>query len=338
MRIAILAFALCVLGGSAWADVPFNLESFHQSQKNDEKLLLHFHADWCPTCKAQKKVLAKLAKAGKLSGITIFTVDYDKEVEFKKEMKVNQQSTFISFYGGVETGRISGITREEDIKKFLDTSLVSLELKDQLRLMKEASAAKVPPEKAKILEEATEKLRRDQIVEKALKVGQPMPGFSLPDAHGKKVSLDDLLKKGPVIISFYRGSWCPYCNAQLNGYQQHLAEFKAHGATLVAITPEKPDLTALTEEKKKLKFPILTDTGNKFASKLGLVFSVTGQLKEMYKQFGIDLEKSQGNSDWMLPVPATYVISTEGKVTFAFIDVDYTKRADPIDILKALEK
>jgi peroxiredoxin len=328
--------ALC-MSLSALADTPFTKEAFQQSQKNGEKILLHFHADWCPTCKAQKEVLTKLDGEGGLKGITIYTVDYDKETAFKQEMHVTQQATFIAFYGTPETGRVTGITSEDDIKKFLNDKLMKLTLNDQLRLMQEASANQMPPEKAKVLEDSIEKLRKDHLAEKALKVGQTMPNFSLPDEHGNDVSLKSLLKKGPVIVTFYRGSWCPYCNAQLNSYQQHLAEFRAHGASLVAITPEKPDLTVLTEEQKKLEFPILTDKANKLAKKFGLAYAVTGELKELYKKFGLDLEKNQGTPEWSLPVPATYIVSPKGKIIFAFVDVDFRHRADPQDLIKALE-
>jgi peroxiredoxin len=336
MQVSRVILAVLAFTAAAWAEVPFKLDAFQQSQKNNEKILLHFHADWCPTCKAQKKVLSKLSQEGALKGITVYEVNYDEETAFKKEMKVTQQATFISFYGGAESGRVTGITGEEEIKTYIDNTLVKLTLKDQLRLMKETSAKRIPPEKAKILEAAIEKLRKAHLTDKALKVGQTMPDFSLPDAHGNPVRLKDLLKKGPVIVTFYRGSWCPYCNAQLASYQQHLPEFRAHGASLVAITPEKPELTLLTEEKKKLEFPILTDAGNKLATKFGLVFGVTGELKDLYRQFGVDLEKSQGNAEWKLPIPATYVVSSKGTVIYAFLDVDYTNRADPSDLLKAI--
>ncbi len=325
-----------VWSASAWAEVPFNLESFRQSQKMDEKIVLHFHADWCPTCKSQKKVLSKLNSEGFLNGLTIYNVDYDKESDFKKELKVTQQSTFVAFYGGVETGRAHGISSEADVKSFLSNKLTNLTLKDQLKLMNQASRSKVSPEVAKIMSEATDQLKKSQISEKTPKVGQTMPAFSLPDSKGKTTSLKSLLKKGHVIIAFYRGSWCPYCNAQLNSYQQNLAAFKSKGATLIAITPEKPDLTTVTESGKRLEFQILTDKDNKFAKKLGLVFELTPELKELYKKFGIDLEKSQGNADWSLPVPATYVVSKAGRIIYAFVDVDYTQRASPEEILAAL--
>lgn len=322
---------------SVYADKPFNLEAFHQSQKLDEKILLHFHADWCPTCKLQKNVLKKLDADGFTKGITVYTVDYDQETDFKKEMKINHQSSFVAFYGAAETGRADSITQESDIKNFLSDKLVKLTLSDRLDLIKAGMAGHVPPEKVKMMTTALENLKKTQIEKKALSVGKNFPDFSLNNYDGKKVQLKELLKKGPVIVSFYRGSWCPFCNAQLNAFQQHIGQFRELGASLVTITPEKPDLAALTASDKKLDFPVLTDKNNKLAQKLGLVFGLTGEYKELYKQFGVDLEKSQENGDWKLPMPATYVVSPKGKVIYAFIDADYTKRATPEEIIAALK-
>ena len=320
----------------AFADLPFNIDKFHASQDAGEKIVLHFHADWCPTCKVQKKVLAELEPTGVLKNITVYTVDYDKETEFKTEMKVTAQSTFITFFGKVEVERSNSVTDKDKIQSML-TSLTKMTLQDQLALMKKQSSEKIPPEAAKIMKEATDKLRSSQLAEKALKKGQKMSDFTLSDAKGAKVSLKSLLKKGPVVITFYRGSWCPFCNAQLSNYQQHIADFKSKGATLVAISPEKPDLTVLMEEKKKLEFPILFDKNNELAKKFGLVFTVTPELKQIYTKFGIDLEKTQGNADWRLPIPATYVVGKDGKVIYSHVDVDYTMRASVEDILTALK-
>jgi peroxiredoxin len=326
------------LSNVVYAQTAFNMNDFQSARKNGDKILLHFHADWCPTCKAQKTVLSRLQESGYLRGIRFYTVDYDKETEFKKEMKVTEQSALLTFYGMFETGRVTGVTDEQTIKSFIDKSLASLGLNDQLRLMKESMAPKVSHEAGKVMSDSIEGLRKSNLTKNALAVGQIMPNFSLPNAHGEIVSLGALLEKGPLIVTFYRGGWCPYCNLQLHSYQQHLAEFRNKGANLVAITPEKPDLTLLMGENKKLEFEILTDKGNSFAKKLGLVFGVSGDLKTIYKQFGVDLEKSQGNLDWQLPVPATYVVSKEGKIIYAFLDVDYTKRADPKELIKTLER
>jgi len=336
LRLLGLFAILMVLASTAYATANFSPDKFQEAQKNGDRILLHFHADWCPTCRAQKKTLTKLERKGELKGIDLITVDYDNETQLKKDMKVTAQATFIAFYGSVETGRVTGITSEKELSAFINKSLAPMSLNDQLTMMHNAMAKRIPADKKRLLDNATEKLRTSHLTEHALQVGRNMPNFSLPDAHGKVVSLRELLKGGPVIVTFYRGSWCPYCNAQLNSYQRYLPEFKKMKAQLIAITPEKPDLTVLTEERKHLTFPVLTDKNNKFATQLGLVFGVPPELKKLYLQFGTDLEKSQGNPDWQLPIPATYIVSPASKVTYAFLDVDYTHRADPRDILKAL--
>ena len=338
--LALLFSGLTLLPGSVLADgdVPYSPAAFTAAQKNNEKILLHFHADWCPTCKVQKEDLAELEKEGALKGIDLMTVNYDKETELKKTMKVNAQATFIAFYGSVETARSTGLTDKDDLKHFINDSLSSLSLKDQLALMRAQQDAHIPADKKKILDDTVEKLRASHLTEKALQVGQKMPDFTLNDSNGKSVHLKTLLKSGPVVLTFYRGSWCPYCNAQLSSYQAHLADFKAKGAQLVAVTPEKPDLITLMKEGKKLEFEILNDKDNKLAKKLGLVFGLPDDLKKVYQQFGVNLEKSQGNPEWKLPIPATYIVSKEGKVIYAFLDVDYTHRADPNDLLAALKK
>ncbi|MEZ4750496.1 MAG: redoxin domain-containing protein [Bdellovibrionota bacterium] len=326
------------LGAShaAWASTPFSQEAFLAAQKAGQKILLHFHADWCPVCQVQKKNLAKLEDAGKLKGLRLFSVDYDKEKEFNRQIKVSAQSTLIAYLGRVEHGRVSGITTEKELADFANKKLLSVSLGEQLRLMRKSS--KASGEKKRVMEAAAEKLRQSQLAKKAPKVGSRIEDFSLPNADGKQVALKELRKKGPVVVAFYRGSWCPYCNAQLNSYQSFLPEFKKRGASLVAITPEKPDLTKDMATQQEIAFEILTDKDNQYARKLGLVFTVTPELKKLYKEFGIDLEKSQGNPEWELPVPATFVIGQDGKILYSFVDTDYTKRAEPADLLKALDK
>lgn len=322
----------------AWGDTPYSKTAFDSAQKRNEKIVLDFYADWCPTCKVQAQSLKKLEDKGELKNLTIFKVDFDNEEALKKSLNVNAQSTLVTFYGNIETGRSTGITNEKDLNEFLTKSLKSLTLKDQLRMMNEASKSKLPVDKKKVMDQALENLKKSNIEDKVIKVGKKIPDVSLVNAQGKKVKLSDLRKKGPVIITFYRGSWCPYCNAQLSNFQQNLVEFQKKGAQLVAVTPEKPDLSVLLAENKKLEFEILHDKDNKFASKLGLVFGVTRELKEIYQQFGIDLEKSQGNADWKLPVPATFIVGKDGKIFYEFVDADYTKRASAEDILSALDQ
>ena len=336
MKYTVLVIGLLM---SFWthAETSYTKEAFEAAQKRNEKIILDFFADWCPTCQVQARSLKSLEAQGELKNITIFKVDFDKEEELKKALHVNAQSTLVTYYGSIETGRSTGITNEKGLNEFLTKSLKSLTLKDQLKIMQESSSYKIPAEKKKVMEESLDALKKSKIEEKVIKVGKKMPEINLKNAHGKTVKLSELRKKGPVIVTFYRGSWCPYCNAQLSNYQQNLSEFKKRGAQLVAITPEKPDLSVLLEQNKRLDFEILHDKDNKFANKIGLVFGVSNELKDIYKNFGIDLEKSQGNAEWKLPIPATFIIRKDGTITYAFVDADYTKRASSEEIIKALD-
>ena len=203
----------------------------------------------------------------------------------------------------------------------------------------EVSKGSHPPAKTqKVMNSSLEELRKARLTERAAKKGGAFPAFSLPGTQGKTYDSAELLKQGPLIVTFYRGSWCPYCNVQLAEYQKHLMEWKALGAQIVAISPELPDSTTAFAAKRNLTFPLLFDKDNEFASKLGLVYGLPKDLKEVYEQFGVDLAKNQGNDSWRLPIAATYVVSKEGKITYSFLDVDYKTRAEPEAITKALKK
>jgi len=189
-----------------------------------------------------------------------------------------------------------------------------------------------------VMDEATKKLKNSAIINKARKKGQTYIDFELKDAHGKSIKVSNELKKGPVILTFYRGGWCPYCNEQLNGYQQKLSMFEKLGAQLIAVSPDKPESEQDTISKNEIKFKILSDPLNAIAKKYGLVFKVEKDLRDVYLGFGIDLEKSQGNNKWELPIPATYVIQKNGKISYSFLDVNYKNRASVEDITNALKK
>ncbi len=147
-----------------------------------------------------------------------------------------------------------------------------------------------------------------------------------------------MLDKGPVVLNFYRGGWCPYCNLELNAYQKHLQEINELGASFVAISPQTPDKSLSTAEKNELKFQVLSDVGNKIADQFGLVFKLPTELQELYNNFGISLPKFNGDESWELPMPGTYVISKDGNVQYAFADADYTKRAEPDEVIVKLEE
>ncbi|EGJ34604.1 MULTISPECIES: peroxiredoxin-like family protein [Moorena] len=194
------------------------------------------------------------------------------------------------------------------------------------------------PEEAKlIMAKAGEDLANSGIVDNSLNVGDKSPNFTLPNAVGKLVELQDLLATGAVVISFYRGQWCPYCNLELRALQQFLPEIQKLGATLVAISPQTPDNSLSTTEKNHLTFEVLSDVGNKIAKEFGLVFTVPEELRPVYQNFGIDLPAHNGDETFELPIAATYVINPDGTITHALVDLDYTKRLDPEEIVSALQ-
>ncbi len=150
--------------------------------------------------------------------------------------------------------------------------------------------------------------------------------------------MSEALSRGPVILAFYRGGWCPFCNKQLHDLQVHLTEFKKLGAELVAISPQSPEKTEWTETKNQLTFTVLSDPDNTTAKKYHLVYRVGAATKNMYRLTGIDIEKSNASSIAELPVPATYLIDRDGKIVYHFVDANIQSRANSEDILKALQK
>jgi peroxiredoxin len=208
-------------------------------------------------------------------------------------------------------------------------------LKDSLKETHDKITASMP-EKAAIFDADTNALVDTGIANGALKVGQTAPEFSLPNQVGEPIVLTELLKEGHVVISFYRGSWCPYCNLELRALQQLLPKFNALGANLVAISPQMPDESMSTSEKNDLTFSVLSDMSNKVARAFGLVFTLTPDLYEMYASFGNDLETLNGDKSHELPIPGTFVIAQDGTITAAQANADYKVRMEPQEILDTL--
>jgi len=194
-----------------------------------------------------------------------------------------------------------------------------------------------PKEVTDQFQHSIEQLNASRIVDGAPKAGDQIKDFALPNASGQQRRLEDLRASGPVVIVFYRGGWCPYCNLELRAYQQQLPQLKAAGARLVAITPELPDNSLSTIEKNELEFEVLTDVDSKYAKRLGLAFSLPENLRPIYKELGGDLEKFNGAGQFDLPIPATLVIDTDGKIAFSHVDPDYTTRANPEDVLAVVQ-
>lgn len=214
-----------------------------------------------------------------------------------------------------------------------------MSLTEQLAEFRAGWHQRVPAERQAIMEKHIKELRQGEIAKTMLKVGDRAPEIVLRGAKGGPVDVKKLLAKGPVIVTFYRGGWCPFCNLELKAFQEILPEIKAAGASLVAISPEKPDDTLSTAEKNALGFEVLSDVGQKVGRAFGLVYRFTDELRSVYQAFGLDIPGKNGTPDeWALPVSATYVIDRNGVVIYAYTDVDYRYRAEPREVLAVLSR
>lgn len=213
-----------------------------------------------------------------------------------------------------------------------------MSLQESIAEYKDVFKKKAPANVQELMKLATQTLADSGIENNAPKVSEVLPTFSLPNQNGDDVSLNKLLETGPVIITFYRGGWCPYCNLELQAYQKELANIKAQGATLVAITPERPDSSLSTAEKNKLEFEVLSDVNSEYAKRLGLVFSLPEELRSIYLSFGINVEQHNGEGQFDLPLAATFVVAKDGTVASAFVDADYTARQEPSELINILKE
>jgi len=212
-------------------------------------------------------------------------------------------------------------------------------LYEDIAALQQHMAARIPDPVKAMMQEATADLAGSGLTEQALNTGDTMPDFELPELNGGHVHLADLLQKAPVVISFYRGGWCPYCNLEMQALQRSLPDIEQAGGQLIAIAPELPEHAGHTRDQGNLIFPLLHDRDNTLARACGLVFTLPDILRPVYEGFGIDLQESQGNDSFELPVPATYIVRPDGVIAFAFVDVDYTRRSEPdsiVEILKTL--
>jgi peroxiredoxin len=172
----------------------------------------------------------------------------------------------------------------------------------------------------------------------ALKAGDKAPDFVLNDADGMPVASRDLRAKGPLVLSFYRGVWCPYCNMELQALQAELAAIEARGASLVAISPQTAPNSRRSQRDNKLSFPILSDPKAEVANAFGIRFALPDYLVEVYKSFKNDLPLINDDPSWVLPMPARYVIGTDGIIAYAEVNPDYTQRPDPSELLPVLDR
>ncbi|OXS55333.1 alkyl hydroperoxide reductase [Cohnella sp. CIP 111063] len=172
-----------------------------------------------------------------------------------------------------------------------------------------------------------------------LQEGQKAKDFTLKNAMGIPVHLYEELAKGPVVLTFYRGGWCPYCNSQLRAYQKVLPEIEAQGARLIAVSPQSPDNTLSQQEKEELQFQVLSDTNGLVAAFYNILYDVPPYIQEMMTNlFQLNLAEYNATDRWILPIPSTFMIDESGIIRSAYVNPDFMKRPDPEDILHELRK
>ncbi len=208
-------------------------------------------------------------------------------------------------------------------------------LNERLQALAYAVRGLSPPF-AEAVERLVSRLKQSGAGSSAPHPGAPMPPFVLPDESGRLVSLEHLLIKGPAAVVFHRGHWCPYCRISAHALAAAQKEVQAGGGQIVAILPDREAFAAELKAEAEAPFPILTDVDNGYALSLNLAIWVGTEMERMMTDAGWDLTAYQGNAAWMLPIPATFVVGTDGKVKARFVDPDYRKRMGIEDMLKAL--
>lgn len=194
----------------------------------------------------------------------------------------------------------------------------------------------VPHSVIETMHRATAELIASGAAQMALKAGDTAPAFTLIDPNGKPVSSAELLDQGPLVVTFYRGVWCPYCNMELQAMQAALPDIREAGANVVAISPQTAPNSRKSVRQNALTFPILSDVRNDVAARFGLRFALQDYLVELYKSLKNDLPAFNGDPSWTLPMPARYVIAPDGIIAYAEVNPDYTRRPDPADLLPAI--
>jgi peroxiredoxin len=212
-----------------------------------------------------------------------------------------------------------------------------MSLKEQLAEYRAGWYKRVPSERQAIMQRHIDQLRRSAIARTMLKVGDRAPTVALKNARGETIDVTMLRKKGPVIVTFCRGGWCPYCNLELKSYQEILPEIAAAALRWSRLVPRSLTTRFRLRKKNALAFEVLSDVGQKVGRAFGLVYEFSDELKTAYQGFNLDIPACNGTpGEWALPVSAIYVIDRDGVIVYAYTDPDYRDRADPRDVLKAV--
>ncbi len=218
---------------------------------------------------------------------------------------------------------------------FLRASETDAPINQRLDIYADALRQHLPPF-AEAVDRLVTRLQLAGAGEAAPKVGEPMPPFLLPDDQGHLVSLEEVLSKGPVALAFHRGHWCPYCMLNSRALAEVLEQAAAFSSQIIGITPEQQHYTRLQKDEARADFRILSDLDNGYALSLNLAIWVGAEMQQVMFEFGRDLPRYQGNPSWFLPIPATFVVATDGIIRARFVDPDYRKRMEIDDLIGAL--
>ncbi len=202
---------------------------------------------------------------------------------------------------------------------------------------KELIAKYVPAETQSIHARAVAELKKQRLATNILPIGSKAPEFQLQDHDGQIVSSSDLLARGRLVLCFIRGRWCPFCVGQMEAMSLIVPQIERAGATLAAISPQTVKQSFFMRDQHKLRFPLLSDAGNKLARQFGLSYRVPEEQKAVYQRAFVNLPFVNGDDSWELPIPATYVIDRDGSVLYAYANEDYTERPEPEEILRFLD-
>ncbi|HMK29528.1 MAG TPA: peroxiredoxin-like family protein [Terriglobales bacterium] len=213
---------------------------------------------------------------------------------------------------------------------------VKASLREELAERRALMRHYVPPATLEINDRVTQELKSSGMLERVLARGARAPEFSLPDADGALLASAELLARGPLVISFLRGRWCPFCIAEAEALDRALPEIHQAGAALVAISPQDVRQTGFMREQHKLRYPLLSDSGSSVGRQFGLVYGLPDYQQELFQSVFINLPFINSDPAWELPLPATYILNSDGAVRWRWVSADYTERAEPDEVIAAL--
>ncbi|HDX8940794.1 AhpC/TSA family protein [Klebsiella michiganensis] len=211
-----------------------------------------------------------------------------------------------------------------------------MKLQEKFQHIQQGMIQQVPENILNAFAQSLGELMEQNLEAHALKIGDTAPDFTLPSSNGKQTSLYEVLKENSVVLSFFRGNWCPFCMAELSHYQEAINNKIVDSAAVIAISPQTVALNNAATEENGLQFNVLSDKGNKIAEQYGLVFTLQENIRDIYKGLGADLVVFNGDTTYQLPIPATYIIGKDKKVLFASVNTNYMERADVYDISSKL--